>query len=88
MRGAGAGAYVAGGAVLLVVCMGVALVGRALDWSPFALVLLGAAAGSLFATGVLLVLYGLEPGDDYQRGYRHGREDAWEEATHALGRDR
>lgn len=73
--------YVTAGAVLIVACMAVALLGRAWDWSPFALVLTGAACGATFIGAIALLYLGSDPGDDYTRGYRHGHEDGVEEGT-------
>lgn len=51
------GAIAIGSVILLTLCMQVALIGRAWDWSPFALVVLGALLGFSFATGLILFLY-------------------------------
>lgn len=45
------------GLILAAVCGMVAILGRSLDWSPYALTLLGALAGWLFAFGTLMLLW-------------------------------
>ena len=55
-----AGQLLAGALVLVTVCMAIALVGRSGDWSPFALVCLGAAAGVLFGGAATIVLWGVD----------------------------
>ena len=53
--------WVSGGMVLLSVCMMVAALGRAWDWSPFALVVCGAILG--FSVGVALTVMVYESDD-------------------------
>jgi len=54
------GLVLAGGLVTLAVCSIVALLGRAWDWSPFALVVAGAIAGWLVAFGSIMAAWQIE----------------------------
>lgn len=76
-------AIVAFGVALLVLAvfgMAAAVVGRAADWSPYALVMLGAIAGFLVGFAATVYLYVTDPDDEdpYLAGWRDGHADAIE----------
>lgn len=50
-------ALAAAGFAIAAVCMPLAIIGRAQDWSPYALTMLGAAAGFLVCLGMVMVLF-------------------------------
>jgi ABC-type Fe3+-siderophore transport system permease subunit len=67
--------------VLAVVCMGLALVGRSGDWSPFALTMAGALCGLIFGASATIYLYVTDPDAPdpaalYEAGWRAGRAEA------------
>ena len=66
--------------ILAVFGMGAAVVGRSADWSPYALVMLGALAGFLVGFAMTVYLYVSDPEDDdpYLAGWRDGHQDAIE----------
>lgn len=51
------GALIITGIALAGLGMPVAIIGRAMDWSPYALVMLGAATGLLVGIGFTMFLY-------------------------------
>lgn len=76
-------ALVVFGTTLLIVAvtgMAIAVVGRSLDWSPYALVMLGALAGMLAGASATIALYVTDPlaRSDYDLGYERGHADAAE----------
>jgi hypothetical protein len=52
-----------GGLAMLALCTVPAILGRALDWSPYALVVLGALLGVCFGFALTLLLYLTGPED-------------------------
>ena len=68
MTGAGRtlGIMGVGALVLMVVCLWIALIGRSGDWSPFALTIMGAAAGWCAGVATIILAYAL--GDDEVEG--------------------
>lgn len=72
------GAFVLAFAILATFGACIALIGRAADWSPFALVMLGALAGFLIGFGMTVALYATDPEGDaaISAAYLDGWEDA------------